>query len=51
MPYFNFDMEKCKANIRLRNPNAIIIPISALKDEGIKEWTDWLSNEVKSWCE
>ena len=51
MPYFNFDMEKCKANIRLRNPNAIIIPISALKEEGIKEWTDWLSNAVKSWCE
>ncbi|MBW4845013.1 MAG: hydrogenase nickel incorporation protein HypB [Lachnospiraceae bacterium] len=51
MPYFNFDMEKCKANIKLRNPNAIIIPISALKDEGIKEWTDWLSNAVKSWCE
>ncbi|CUX21854.1 Hydrogenase isoenzymes nickel incorporation protein HypB [Clostridium sp. C105KSO15] len=51
MPYFNFDLEKCKANIRLRNPNAIIIPISALKDEGIKEWTDWLSNAVKSWCE
>jgi len=51
MPYFNFDMEECKANIRLRNPNAVIIPISALKDEGIKEWTDWLSNAVKSWCE
>lgn len=51
MPYFNFDLEKCKANIKLRNPNAIIIPISALKDEGIKEWTDWLSNAVKSWCE
>jgi hydrogenase nickel incorporation protein HypB len=51
MPYFNFDMEKCKANIRLRNPDAMIIPISALKDEGIKEWTNWLSNAVKSWCE
>jgi hydrogenase nickel incorporation protein HypB len=51
MPYFNFDMEKCIANIKLRNPNAIIIPISALKDEGIKEWTDWLSNAVKSWRE
>ncbi len=51
MPYFNFDMEKCIANIKLRNPNAIIIPISALKDEGIKEWTDWLSNAVKSWCD
>jgi hydrogenase nickel incorporation protein HypB len=51
MPYFDFDMEKCKANIRLRNPNAKIIPISAQKNEGIKEWTDWLDNAVKSWCE
>jgi hydrogenase nickel incorporation protein HypB len=51
MPYFDFDMEKCKANIRLRNPNAIIIPISARKNEGLKEWTDWLDNAVKTWCE
>jgi hydrogenase nickel incorporation protein HypB len=51
MPYFDFDMEKCKANIRLRNPNAKIIPMSAQKNEGIKEWTDWLDNAVKSWCE
>ena len=51
MPYFDFDMEKCKANIRLRNPNAIIIPISAQKNEGLEEWTDWLDNAVKSWCE
>lgn len=51
MPYFNFDMEKCKANIKLRNPNAKIIPISALKNEGIREWTDWLGNAVKAWCE
>lgn len=51
MPYFNFDMEKCKANIKLRNPNAKIIPISALTGEGIDEWTSWLGKEVKTWCE
>jgi hydrogenase nickel incorporation protein HypB len=51
MPYFDFDLEKCKANIRLRNPNAIIIPISALKNEGITEWADWLNDAVNSWCE
>jgi hydrogenase nickel incorporation protein HypB len=51
MPYFDFDMEKCKANIRLRNPNAIVIPISARKNEGLKEWTEWLDNAVKYWCE
>lgn len=50
MPYFNFDMEKCRENIRLRNPNARIMPISALSGEGMKEWTDWLGNEVKVWC-
>jgi hydrogenase nickel incorporation protein HypB len=51
MPYFNFDMEKCKANIKLRNPNAKIIPISALKGEGMGDWIRWLENEAKSWCE
>ena len=50
MPYFNFDMEKCKANIRLRNPYAKIIPISALTGDGMEEWIDWLGNEVKDWC-
>lgn len=50
MPYFNFDMEKCIKNIKLRNKNAKIIPISALTGEGMKDWTDWLSNEVKTWC-
>ncbi|SEW26627.1 hydrogenase nickel incorporation protein HypB [[Clostridium] fimetarium] len=50
MPYFNFDMEKCKANIKLRNPNAQIIPISALTGDGMEEWINWLGNEVKNWC-
>jgi len=51
MPYFNFDMEKCKANIKLRNPNAKIIPISALTGEGMEEWINWLGNEVTTWRE
>ena len=29
MPYFDFDMEQCKKNIALRNPNAKVIPICA----------------------
>ena len=51
MPYFNFDMEKCKANIKLRNPNAKVIPICALTGEGMEAWTDWLKKEVTTWCE
>jgi len=49
MPYFNFDLEKCKQNILLRNPKAKIIPISALTGQGIGEWTSWLRTEVKNW--
>lgn len=49
LPYFDFDMDKCRSNIRMRNPNARIIPISARTGEGIDEWTAWLYNEVKDW--
>ena len=45
-PYFDFDLEKCKEYILLRNPNAIIIPICAKTGEGIEAWTDWLSEQI-----
>lgn len=50
LPYFDFSMEKCAANIRLRNPNAKIIPICARTGEGIDVWVDWLRKEVAAWC-
>ena len=37
LPAFNFDIEKCKNNIRYRNKDVDIYTISALKDEGIEE--------------
>ncbi|SCY29916.1 MULTISPECIES: hydrogenase nickel incorporation protein HypB [unclassified Butyrivibrio] len=46
MPYFDFDLEKCKEYILMRNPNAKIIPICAKTGEGISEWTDWLSQQI-----
>lgn len=51
LPYFDFDMEKCREYILMRNPNAKIIPICARTGEGIPEWTKWLEEEVKSWRE
>ena len=51
MPYFDFDLEKCRENIRLRNPKAKVIPISAKTGEGLDAWTDWLRAEVKAWRE
>ncbi len=49
MPYFDFDLEKCKEYILMRNPKAKIIPICAKTGEGMKEWTDWLKDQVKEW--
>ena len=50
LPYFDFDLEKCKEYILMRNPNAKIIPICARTGEGIQEWTNWLAEEVRSWA-
>lgn len=49
LPYFDFDLDKCREYVLMRNPRARIIPICAKTGEGIKEWADWLSEEVKSW--
>lgn len=49
LPYFDFDMEKCKEYIAMRNPNAKVIPICARTGEGMEEWLQWLRDEVKAW--
>ena len=46
MPYFDFDMEKCKRNIAMRNPNAKVIPICAKTGEGMESWTSWLKDQM-----
>lgn len=48
-PYFDFDFEKCTEYIRMRNPKAVIFPISAKTGEGIEAVADWLKVEVKNW--
>ena len=49
LPYFDFDMEKCWENIRMRNPRAQVIPICARTGEGVEAFADWLLAEVRSW--
>ena len=49
MPYFDFDLEKCKEYIRMRNPMAKVIPISAKTGEGVEAFADWLLEEVRNW--
>ena len=49
LPYFDFDLDKCREYVRLRNPKARIIPICAKTGEGVDDFADWLLAEVKAW--
>ena len=49
LPYFDFDLDKCREYVRMRNPNARVIPICAKTGEGVDEFADWLLDEVKNW--
>ena len=49
MPYFNFDLDKVKENIKYRNPKATIIPISALKDDNVDLVVDYLEKKILEW--
>ena len=49
MPYFDFDMDKCREYVRMRNPRATVIPICAKTGEGVDELADWLLKEVNDW--
>jgi len=46
MPYFDFDLERCRKNILMRNPKAQIIPVSAKTGYGIDNLAEWLRREV-----
>ncbi|MBQ4388710.1 MAG: hydrogenase nickel incorporation protein HypB [Bacteroidales bacterium] len=49
LPYFDFDLEKCREYVHMRNPKAQVIPICAKTGEGVELFAQWLENEVKQW--
>ena len=49
LPYFDFDLEKCREYILRRNPKARIFPLCAKTGEGVEAFADWLYGEVLSW--
>lgn len=49
MPYFDFDLEKCKEYIHMRNPKAQVIPICAKSGENVEAFANWLLDEVRQW--
>ena len=48
-PYFDFDLDKCRANVAMRNPKAKVIPICAKTGEGMDDWYQWLRDQVSAW--
>ena len=49
LPYFDFDLEKCKEYVRMRNPKAQVIPICAKTGEGVDAFAEWILQEVSNW--
>ena len=48
MPYFTFDMDRCVANIKLRNNNSTVIPISAKTGENLDEVVNYFIKIISS---
>ena len=49
LPYFDFDLDKCREYVRRRNPDATVLPICARTGEGVDVFADWLLQEVNRW--
>ena len=49
LPYFDFYLEKCAANIKMRNPRATVMPVSAKTGDGIEVFAQWLLEQVQDW--
>ena len=49
LPYFDFDMDKCREYVLRLNPNMKIIPICARTGEGVEEFAQWLREQVTEW--
>ena len=48
MPAFDFDMDRVKDNIAMRNPEAVVFSISARTGEGMDAWCEWLKDNAKT---
>ncbi len=47
MPVFDFNENEFRATINDLNPLAPLFPIAAVKNQGIKAWTSWLSFQIE----
>lgn len=48
LPYFTFDLEKCRKRALTLNPNIKIFPVSAKTGEGMEDLENWLGSLIIS---
>ncbi|MBR6941079.1 MAG: hydrogenase nickel incorporation protein HypB [Clostridia bacterium] len=46
LPYFDFDMDECRENIRARNPDASVIAVSAKTGDNMDELISWFRRKL-----
>ena len=46
LPYFTFDLEKCRKRALTLNPNIKIFPVSAKTGEGMEDLENWLGSLI-----
>lgn len=49
LPYFNFDLSKCRERARKLNPEIEIFPVSAKTGDGMEALEAWIRCCVKEW--
>ena len=48
LPYLTFDVSKCLEYAHMVNPDIQVLQVSATIGEGLQNWYDWLTSQIKS---
>jgi hydrogenase nickel incorporation protein HypB len=48
MPYIDFNMEYFRQGVEILNPNLITFPLSCKTGDGVDQWLDWISAQIKN---
>ena len=47
LPYVTFNLDYFKQGVEILNPGAAFFPVSCKTEEGMDEWTNWLSSKLR----
>ena len=47
LPYLDFDVARCMADIKHFSPGAQVLPVSARSGDGIAQWYQWLRHPAR----